>query len=132
MLILIYICMQIIWKSQDVINTQDVITTSPRCHQHFMSESEIQKSTLYVSWMLMHYYCFYLMLGIMEKAREFRKTSISTLLTMPKPLTVWITINCGKFWKRWQYQTTWPASWETYKQVRKQQLELDMEQTGSK
>ena len=39
----------------------------------------------------------------------------------------------GKFFKRWEYQTTWPASWETYMQVRKQQLELDMEQqTGSK
>ena len=38
-----------------------------------------------------------------------------------------------KFWKRWEYQTTWPASWETYMQVRKQQLELDVEQqTGSK
>ena len=35
--------------------------------------------------------------GIMEKAREFQKTYISALLTMPKPLTVWITINCGKF-----------------------------------
>ena len=34
---------------------------------------------------------------IMEKAREFHKTSLSALLTMPKPLTVWITINCGKF-----------------------------------
>ena len=34
---------------------------------------------------------------VIEKAREFQKTSISTLLTMPKPLTVWITINCGKF-----------------------------------
>ena len=55
------------------------------------------------------------------------------LLTMPKPLTVWITINCGKVWKRWEYQTTRPASWETYTQVRKNQLELDMEQqTGSK
>ena len=43
------------------------------------------------------------------------------------------SLNCGKFWKRWEYQTTWPASWETYMQVRKQQLELDMEQqTGSK
>ena len=42
-------------------------------------------------------------------------------------------LSCGKFWKRWEYQTTWPASWETYMQVRKQQLELDMEQqTGSK
>ena len=39
---------------------------------------------------------------------------------LPKPLTVWITINCGKFWKRWEYQTTWFASWETYMQVRKQ------------
>ena len=47
---------------------------------------------------------------------------------MPQPLTVWITINCGKFWKRWEYQTTWPASWETCMQVRKEQLELDMEQ----
>ena len=43
---------------------------------------------------------------IMEKAREFQKTSISALLTMPKPLTVVITINCGKFFKRWEYQTT--------------------------
>ena len=56
---------------------------------------------------------------IMEKGREFQK-NISALLTMPKPLTVWITINCGKFWKRWEYQTTWPASWETYMQFRKQ------------
>ena len=47
--------------------------------------------------------------------------------------TVWITINCGNFWKRWEYQTTWSASWEICMQVRKQQLELDMEQqTGSK
>ena len=52
---------------------------------------------------------------------------------MPKPLTVWITINCGKFFMRWEYQTTWPASWEICMLVRKQQLELDMEQqTGSK
>ena len=70
-------------------------------------------------------------LWIIEKENS-RKTSISALLTMLKPLTVWITINCGKFWKRWEYQTTWTASWETCMQVRKQQLELDMEQqTGS-
>ena len=61
------------------------------------------------------------------------KIIIDILLTMPKLLTVWITINCGKFWKSWEYQTTSPASWETYMHVRKQQLELDMEQqTGSK
>ena len=64
---------------------------------------------------------------VTEEAREFKKTSISALLTMPKPLTVWITVNCGKFWKKWEYQT-WPASWEICVQGRKQQLELDMEQ----
>ena len=71
--------------------------------------------------------------GSVKKQESSRKTSTSALLTMSKPLTVWITINCGKFFKRWEYQTTWPASWETCVQVRKQQLELDMEQqTGSK
>ena len=68
---------------------------------------------------------------IIEKAREFQKNFC--FLSMPKPLTVWITTNCGKFLKIWEYQTTWPASWEICMQVRKQQLELDMEQqTGSK
>ena len=65
--------------------------------------------------------------GSSKKHESSRKTSISALLTMPKPLTLWITINCGKFWERWEHQTTWLASWETYMQVRKQQLELDME-----
>ena len=70
---------------------------------------------------------------IIEKAQEFQKKSISVLLTSLKPLTVWITTNCGKFLKKWKYQTTWPASWEICMQVKKQQLELDMEQqTGSK
>ena len=41
-----------------------------------------------------------------KKQESSRKTSLSALLTMPKPLTVWITINCGKFFKRWEYQTT--------------------------
>ena len=68
-----------------------------------------------------------------KKQESFRKKSTSALLTMPKSLTMWITINWGKFWKRWKYQTTWPASWEICMQVRKQQLELDKEkQTGSK
>ena len=71
--------------------------------------------------------------GSWKKQESSRKTSLSALLTRPKPLTVWITINCGKFWKRWEYQTTWSASSEICMQVRKQQLELDMEQqTGSK
>ena len=43
---------------------------------------------------------------IMEKAKSSSKTSISALLTMPKPLIVWITMNCGKFFMRWEYQTT--------------------------
>ena len=68
-----------------------------------------------------------------KKQENSRKTSISALLTMPKPLTVWVTAKCGKFWKKQKYQTTWSASWEICMQVRKQQLELDMEQqTGSK
>ena len=45
-------------------------------------------------------------IGSSKKQESSRKTSISALLTMPKPLTVWITINCGKFFKRWEYQTT--------------------------
>ena len=70
--------------------------------------------------------------GSSKKQESSRKTSISALLTMPKPLTVWITTNCGKLFKRWEYQTTWPASWEICMQVRKQ-LALDMkQQTGSK
>ena len=71
--------------------------------------------------------------GPWKKQESSRKTFISALLTIPKPLTVWITINCGKFWKRWEYKTTWLTSWETCMQVRKQQLEQAMEQqTGSK
>ena len=66
--------------------------------------------------------------GSWKKQQSSRKTSISALLTRPKHLTVWSTENCGKFWKGWKYQTTWPASWKNYMQVRKQQLELDMEQ----
>ena len=69
----------------------------------------------------------------MEKARESQKNIYFCFIDYAKALTVWIRINCGKFWKRWEYQTTWPASWEICMQVRKQQLELDMEQqTGSK
>ena len=68
----------------------------------------------------------------LKKQEGSRKISTSALLTMPKPLTVWITTNCGKFFKRWEYQTTLPASWEICMQVKKQQLELDMEKlTGS-
>ena len=69
----------------------------------------------------------------LKKQENSRKTSVSALLTMPKTLTVWIATNCGKFFKRREYQSTSPASWEIYMQVKKQQLELDMEQqTGSK
>ena len=70
---------------------------------------------------------------VIEKAREFQKNIHFCFLEYAKPLTVWVTTNCGKFWKRWEYQTTWCASWEICMQVKKQQLELDMEQqTGSK
>ena len=71
--------------------------------------------------------------GSWKKQESSRKTSTSALLTTPKPLTVRITTRYGKFFQKWEYQTTWSASWEICMQVSKQQLELDMEQqTGSK
>ena len=71
-------------------------------------------------------------IGSQKKQQNYRKTSTSALLTILKPLNVWIT-QTGKFLRRWEYQTTLPTSWEICMQVKKQQLELDMEQqTGSK
>ena len=68
---------------------------------------------------------------IIEKAREFQKNFC--FIDYAKAFDCMDHNKCGKFWKRWEYQTTWPASWEMCMQVRKQQLELDMEQqTGSK
>ena len=70
--------------------------------------------------------------GSSKKQENSRKTSISALLAKS---SLWLcgSQKTGKFWKRWEYQTTWPASWEICMQVKKQQLELDMEQqTGSK
>ena len=68
-----------------------------------------------------------------KKQKSSTKTSICALLTMPRLLTVWLTINCGKFLKRREQQTTFPVSCKKKKRVKKQQLELDMEQqTGSK
>ena len=58
---------------------------------------------------------------ILEKAREFQKNIYFWFIEYS------LTKNCEKFLKRWEYQTTLPASWETYMQVKKQQLELDME-----
>ena len=64
---------------------------------------------------------------IIKKAREFQKNIYFCFIDYTK------ASNCGKFSKRWEYQTTRPASWETCMQVMKQQLELDTEQqTGSK
>ena len=48
-----------------------------------------------------------------KKKREFQKNIFSVLLTIPKLWTVWIKTNCGKFFKRWEYQNTLPAYWET-------------------
>ena len=70
-----------------------------------------------------------------KKWESSRKTSTSALLTTSKSLTVWITTNCGKFLKRWEYQTTWEITCllRNLYAVKRQQLEVDMEQqTGSK
>ena len=70
---------------------------------------------------------------IIEKEREFQKNIYFCFIDYAKPLTVWITANCGKVVKRWEYQTTLSASSEICMQVKKQQLQPDMEQwTGSK
>jgi len=71
---------------------------------------------------------------IIEKARGYlKKTSTSASLTTLNPLTVWITTNCGKFFKTWEYQTTYLPPEKPVLQAKKQQLQPDMEQgTGSK
>ena len=65
----------------------------------------------------------------LKKQESSRKNIYFCFTDYAKAFDVWITTNCGKFWKRWEYQTTWPASWEICMQVKKQQLE---QQTGSK
>ena len=70
--------------------------------------------------------------GSQKKQGNPRKTTTYASLTILKPFTVWITTNCRKFWKRWEYKSILPASSETYVQIKKQQdMELDMEQWAS-
>ena len=64
------------------------------------------------------------MLWIFEKAREFQKNKDFCFIDYVKPFSLWITTNCWKFLKRWEYQTTLPVSWEICMQVKKPQLEL--------
>ena len=59
---------------------------------------------------------------IMEEAREFQKNIYFCFIDYAKAFDCVDHHKPGKFWKRWEYQTTWLASWETYMQVRKQQL----------
>ena len=69
----------------------------------------------------------------MEKGREFEKNIDFCFIDYTKAFDCVDHNKLWKYWKRWEYKTAWPASWKTYMQVRKQQLELDMEQkTGSK
>ena len=69
---------------------------------------------------------------IIEKAREFQKNIYFCFIDYAKA-SDYVDHNCGKFLKKWEYQNTWPASWETCMQVKKQPLEQDIEQqTGSK
>ena len=65
---------------------------------------------------------------IMEKTREFQKNTYFCFIDYAKAFDCVNHNKLWKFWKRWEYQTTWPVSWEICMQVRKQQLELDMEQ----
>ena len=67
---------------------------------------------------------------IIEKARKFQKNIYFCFINYAKAFDC-VYDNCGNFWKRWEYQTTWPISWEICMQVKKQQLELSMEQQTS-
>ena len=60
--------------------------------------------------------------GSLKKDKTSRKTSTSALFTTLKPLTVWVTTNCGKFLKSWEYHNTLPAYWETCMEVKKKQF----------
>ena len=69
---------------------------------------------------------------IIEKPREFQKDIYYCFIDYAK-IFVWIATNCGKFFKKWEYQTTSPTSWEICMHVNKQQLEMNVKQwTGSK
>ena len=71
--------------------------------------------------------------GSSVTAKEFQKNIYFCFIDYANAFDCVDDNNCGKFWERWEYQTIWSASWEICKQVKKQQLELDMEQqTGSK
>ena len=77
--------------------------TNIKIYEHWRNERQCIEKRKYLNidaWVIANIH------WIIEKAREFQKKSISVLLTIPKPLTVWITINCGEFFKRWGYQTT--------------------------
>ena len=68
-----------------------------------------------------------------SKKQEFQKNIYFCFIDYAKAFDCVDHTNCGKFWKRWNYQTTWPASWEICMQVKKEQLDLDMErQTACK
>ena len=67
---------------------------------------------------------------IIEKAKEFQKNIYFCFIDYAKAFD-YVDQNCGKFFKRWEYQTTWPASWKICMKVKKQQLEMDMEQQSA-
>ena len=77
-------------------------------------DPEIKLPMIYICW-------------IIDKAREFQTNIYFCFIDYAKTF-VWITTNCGKFLKRWEYQTTLPASWKSCMQVKKRQLELGIEQ----
>ena len=86
------------------------IFTSPNIAAHSVSHMAPYLRGMVLGWRI-HLLIPGLWVGSSRKQESSRKTSTSLLIT-PKPLTAWITTNCGKFWKRWEYQTTWPAFWE--------------------
>ena len=139
---------QVSFQSQRKAMPKDVQTTAQLYSFHMLAKycSKFSKWAFNILWTL-NFQMFKLDLekaeepeiklpisgGSKKKQENSRKTSFSASLSILKPLMVWITTDCGKFLKRWEYQITLPASWETCMQVNRQQLDPDMEQrTGSK
>ena len=86
----------------------------PDDQAHFRKDRETREQIANICW-------------IIKKAREFQKNIYFCFIDYAKAFD-WIAVNCGKFWKRWEYQTILPASWEICMQVKKQQFEPCMEQ----
>ena len=93
-------------------------TFKVQCFQFYLHLCKWHNFVPFNGWVILNFIYVPHFFGSSKKQESSRKTSISALLTMTKPLNVWITINCGKLWNRWEYQSTWPAYRFLKRQIR--------------